>query len=220
MLRQRENPGIYWDENWKATLQFKINYTTWRNKSKGTHERRKTKKILRQDQTIQTKQHIPKQQKKILPAIWVGMHKDISTTKKAKQFKKTKIHLDSFRVKLRKYQVGKLQVMIAYMDTGLKNSLPSNNRLAIKMNGWLEESNMPEWVAKGKTTLIQKDPQKGNTSSNNYRPITYLLIMWKCSSSSSSCHAGSTDIPDPLSPLLPIVHRPRQVFRTTSRILT
>ena len=40
------------------------------------------------------------------------------------------------------------------------------------------------------------------------------------SSSSSSCHAGSTDIPDPLSPLLPIVHRPRQVFRTTSRILT
>ena len=40
------------------------------------------------------------------------------------------------------------------------------------------------------------------------------------SSSSSSCRAGSTDIPDPLSPLLPIVHRPRQVLRTTSRILT
>ena len=28
-------------------------------------------------------------------------------------------------------------------------------------------------------------------------------------SSSSSYPAGSTDIPDPLSPLLPIVHRPR-----------
>ena len=38
--------------------------------------------------------------------------------------------------------------------------------------------------------------------------------------SSSSCRAGSTDIPDPLSPLLPIFHRPRQVFRITSRILT
>ena len=35
-----------------------------------------------------------------------------------------------------------------------------------------------------------------------------------------SCCAGSTDIPDPLSPLLPIFHHPRQVFRTTSRILT
>ena len=39
-------------------------------------------------------------------------------------------------------------------------------------------------------------------------------------SSSSSYRAGSTDIPDPLSPLLPIVHRPRQVFRTTTCILT
>ena len=29
-------------------------------------------------------------------------------------------------------------------------------------------------------------------------------------SSSSSCRAGSTDIPDPLLPLLPIVHRPRE----------
>ena len=33
------------------------------------------------------------------------------------------------------------------------------------------------------------------------------LLFWI--SSSSSYRAGSTDIPDPLSPLLPIVHRPR-----------
>ena len=39
-------------------------------------------------------------------------------------------------------------------------------------------------------------------------------------SSSLSYRVGSTDIPDPLSPLLPIVHHPRQVFRTASRILT
>ena len=40
------------------------------------------------------------------------------------------------------------------------------------------------------------------------------------SSSSSSCHAISTDIPDPLSPPLPIVHYPWQVFRATSSIHT
>ena len=39
------------------------------------------------------------------------------------------------------------------------------------------------------------------------------------SSSSSSCRAASTDIPDPLSPLLPIIHRLRQVFRVTSCVL-
>ena len=37
---------------------------------------------------------------------------------------------------------------------------------------------------------------------------------------SSSCRATSTDIPDPLSPLLPIVHRLWQVFKAISRILT
>ena len=36
----------------------------------------------------------------------------------------------------------------------------------------------------------------------------------------SSCRAASTDIPDPLSPLFPIVHCLWQVFRSTSRILT
>ena len=38
--------------------------------------------------------------------------------------------------------------------------------------------------------------------------------------STSSCHAISTDISDPLSPLLPIVHRFRQVLMATPRILT
>ena len=38
--------------------------------------------------------------------------------------------------------------------------------------------------------------------------------------SSSSCRAVSADIPDPLSPFLPIIHRLRQVFRVTSCVLT
>ena len=41
----------------------------------------------------------------------------------------------------------------------------------------------------------------------------YIYIYIYISSSSSSCRAASTDIPDPLSPLLPIIHRLRQVFR-------
>ena len=47
----------------------------------------------------------------------------------------------------------------------------------------------------------------------------YLLGVLRYMSS-SSCHAISTDIPDPLSPPLPIVHCFRQVFRATSRIDT
>ena len=47
--------------------------------------------------------------------------------------------------------------------------------------------------------------------------IVQNAYLHEISSSSSSCRAGSTDILVPLSPLFPIVHRPRQVFRTTSR---
>ena len=44
--------------------------------------------------------------------------------------------------------------------------------------------------------------------------------MFALSSSSSSCRVTSTDISDPLSPPLPIVHRFRQVLRATPNILT
>ena len=45
------------------------------------------------------------------------------------------------------------------------------------MNRCLQDAQVPDWMTKGKTTLIQKDPSKGN----NYRPITCLPMMWKIS---------------------------------------
>ena len=47
----------------------------------------------------------------------------------------------------------------------------------------------------------------------------YIYII-DISSSSSSCRAACADIPDRLSPFLPIIHRLRQVFSVTSRVLT
>ena len=52
--------------------------------------------------------------------------------------------------------------------------------LALEMNRCLHRSQVPEWMAKGKTTLIEKDPSK-ITAPNNYRPITWLPMMWKIS---------------------------------------
>ena len=46
------------------------------------------------------------------------------------------------------------------------------------MNRCLQGAQVPEWMTKGKTTLIQKDPSKG-TAPNNYRPITCLPMTWK-----------------------------------------
>ena len=43
---------------------------------------------------------------------------------------KAKIHLDSLRATLKKYQIGKHQAVMAYMDTSFNQSLPS-------MTDWL-----------------------------------------------------------------------------------
>ena len=46
------------------------------------------------------------------------------------------------------------------------------------MNKCTQKTDILEWVTKGKTTLIQKYSLKGTTS-NNYKPIKCLLMMWK-----------------------------------------
>ena len=48
--------------------------------------------------------------------------------------------------------------------------------LKLEMNKCLQTTHVPEWMTKGKTTLIQKDTNKG-TAPNNYTPIT--CMMWK-----------------------------------------
>ena len=53
-----------------------------------------------------------------------------------------------------------------------------HGRLALEINRYLQGEQVPDWMTKGKTTLIQKDPSKG-TAPNNYTPITYLPMMWK-----------------------------------------
>ena len=37
---------------------------------------------------------------------------------------------------------------------------------------------MPNWLTRERTSLLQKDKSKGNIASN-YKPITYLPLMWK-----------------------------------------
>ena len=59
-----------------------------------------------------------------------------------------------------------------------------------------------------------------NQPSKRMITIHFCNIYIYISSSSSSCGAASTDIPDPLSPRLPIIHRLWQVFRVTSCIIT
>ena len=66
--------------------------------------------------------------------------------------------------------------------------------------------------------------QRNQTKSSNLLimvilPSSLTITLHEVISSSSSCRAASMNIPDPLSPLLPIIYRFWQVFRATSHIL-
>ena len=59
----------------------------------------------------------------------------------------------------------------------LKRFIPIHNRRAIKIKRRLQETDIPECLIKGKTTLIQKDSQKGNRPKQlqtHYMPPYYL----------------------------------------------
>ena len=53
-----------------------------------------------------------------------------------------------------------------------------HDRPVLEMDRCLKDAQVHDWMTKGKTTLIQKNPSKG-TAPNNYKPITCLPIMWK-----------------------------------------
>ena len=63
------------------STSIKTKNTNRRDQSESTGERRKTKKIPGQDQTVRTKQDIPKQCKKIQPARRRRKGKDIPVTR-------------------------------------------------------------------------------------------------------------------------------------------
>ena len=80
-----------------------------------------------------------------------------------------------------------------------------------------------KWSNPGKGVALSPTPQllkREPLGHPRLRSPALLTIYIYISSSSSSCGAASTDIPDHLSPLLPIIHRLRQVLRVTSCVLT
>ena len=48
--------------------------------------------------------------------------------------------------------------------------------LAMTLQECLDKGDVPEWMVKGRTVLIQKDSAKGTVASN-YRPIACLPLM-------------------------------------------
>ena len=88
------------------------------------------------------------------------------------------IHVDLLKTTLKRISNWKAPGHDGMHGFCFKKFTSIHGRLALEMNRCLQDAYVPEWMTKGKTTLIQKDPSKG-TAPNNYRPITCLPMMWK-----------------------------------------
>ena len=97
---------------------------------------------------------------------WITWKKELQRRKESSE---VEIHLES-----RKYNFGIHQAIVC-IDSGSKHSHPS-----VRDSTYQGKSRMTEWMTRGgkKTTLIQKDQQKG-TIFRYYRPIMGLLMMLK-----------------------------------------
>ena len=91
---------------------------------------------------------------------------------------KMEIHIDLLKTTLKRISNWKAPGHDGIYGFWLKKFTSIHGRLALEMNRCLQGAQVPEWMTKGKTTLIKTDPSKG-TAPNNYRPITCLPIMWK-----------------------------------------
>ena len=76
MLKRKKHRQIWRWEDQSKTADISDN-ATWKDKSKDIGKKKQIKKILRQDQAIQSKQDFPKWWKKILLTSWCRMPKDI-----------------------------------------------------------------------------------------------------------------------------------------------
>ena len=103
------------------------------------------------------------------------MEKELQSVKESP---KLNIHIDSLKVTLKKIPNRKTLGLDGIHGFWFKMFTSIHDRLAIEMNRCLQEIDIHKWMTKGKTTLIQKDPQKG-TASNIYKLITCLPMMWK-----------------------------------------
>ena len=71
------------------------------------------------------------------------------------------IHVDLLRTTLKRISNWKAPGHDGIHGFWFKKSTSIRDRLALEMNRCLQDAQVPEWMTKGKTTLIQKDPNKG-----------------------------------------------------------
>ena len=172
--RKRVSKTINLKRYWQKKEDLKDNETGSSNTDKTGHFKTMKENCTK---SYEYQQLDVKEPKQFLSKIWKQkelnrkeyliyyMVNNFKNFKKVRRWKYSRIHSEQHS---KKYQIGKRLTMIAYMDDGLKKFSSIHHRMVLKMNRWLEEPDISEWMTNGKTTLILEDPPtKKWTTPNN-----------------------------------------------------
>ena len=91
---------------------------------------------------------------------------------------KAEIHTDLLQTTLKMVSNWKTPGHDGIHGLWFKKFTSVHDRLALEMNKCLQTAHVPECMTKGRTTLIQNDPNEG-TAPNNYSPITCQPMILK-----------------------------------------
>ena len=164
----------------KRVKQYKQNRTFQNNERKfyqqlGRHDTKAYQQAdAKETERFWTKIWQPKKHNE--KAEWINnMTREL---KELKEGSKGEIHIELLKKTLKKISNWKTPGHDGIHGFWFKKFTSIHDRLALEINRCIQDAQVPDWMTKGKTTLIQKDPNKGTTP-NNYRPITCLPVMWK-----------------------------------------
>ena len=207
MVKQKENAEINRKEKTiqeKLTVQLEEIHQKVRAKEGRLKRYRQRVKQYRQNRTFQNnerkfyqqlggddnkthQQPNPKETERLWSKIWQPkQHNEKAEwinhiTRELEQLEegpKAEIYTDLLRTTLKKVSNWKTPGHDGIHGFWFKKFTSIHDRLVLEMNKCLQTAHVPEWMTKGRTTLIQKGPNKG-TAPNNYKPITCLPMMWK-----------------------------------------
>ena len=90
----------------------------------------------------------------------------------------TRVSVENMKTAIRKLTNWKALGPDCFQGHWFKRFSTLHSRLTEHLQTSLAEGDIPTWMTKGRTTLIQKSPEKRNGASN-YHPIACLPFMWK-----------------------------------------
>ena len=103
------------------------------------------------------------------------VEKDLENVTKQEDIK---ISINKVKKQLRKMKNWKAPGPDRLQGFWIKRFVSCHERVTEQLQGCLEMNDTPDWLTRGRTTLIIKDKAKRNDVAN-FRPITCVPLMWK-----------------------------------------